>query len=143
MVTGPAYREFTEGLGDLADGVTSSTWWHHSTAYTDAVGPWSTTASFYADFTAAYESDPDYVHASCAAAADVLVSAVQAAGSKDKQAVRDALAATDILTFYGPIDFGDNGMNQGREMPIIQVQGEEIKVLYPESIKNADLKMID
>ena len=71
------------------------------------------------------------------------MSAVQAAGSKDKQAVRDALAATDILTFYGPIDFGDNGMNQGREMPIIQVQGEEIKVLYPESIKNADLKMID
>ncbi|MDF1749017.1 MAG: amino acid ABC transporter substrate-binding protein [Alphaproteobacteria bacterium] len=143
MVTGPAYREFTEGLGELADGVTSSTWWHHSTAYTDAVGPWSTTASFYADFTAAYKSDPDYVHASCAAAADVLVSAVQAAGSKDKQAVRDALAATDILTFYGPIDFGDNGMNQGREMPIIQVQGDAIKVLYPESIKNADLKMID
>tara|TARA_R110000787_G_scaffold108212_4_gene216539 strand:+ start:23193 stop:24407 length:1215 start_codon:yes stop_codon:yes gene_type:complete len=142
MVTGPAYREFTEGLGDLADGVTSSTWWHHSTAYTGAVGPWSATADFYSDFTAAYKSDPDYVHASCAAAADVLVNAVQTAGSKDKQAVRDALAATDILTFYGPIDFGDNGMNQGREMPIIQVQGEEIKVLYPESIVNAEMKMI-
>lgn len=142
MVTGPAYREYTEGLGDLADGVTSSTWWHHSTAYTDAVGPWSTTADFYKDFTDAYTTDPDYVHASCAAAADVLVSAVQTAGSKDKGAVRDALAATDILTFYGPIDFGDNGMNQGREMPIIQVQGEEIKVLYPASIANADMKMI-
>ena len=33
MVTGPAYKEFTEGLGELADGVTSSTWWHHATAY--------------------------------------------------------------------------------------------------------------
>ncbi|WP_288902983.1 amino acid ABC transporter substrate-binding protein [uncultured Sneathiella sp.] len=142
MVTGPAYREFTEGLGKLADGITSSTWWHHSTAYTDAVGAWGATADFYADFTAAYKSDPDYVSASCAAAADVLVNAVKVAGSKDKQAVRDALAATDILTFYGPIDFGDNGMNQGREMPIIQVQGEEIKVLYPESIVNADMKMI-
>lgn len=142
MVTGPAYREFTEGLGNLADGITSSTWWHHSTAYTDAVGAWNSTADFYADFTAAYKSDPDYVSASCAAAADVLVNAVQVAGSKDKQAVRDALAATDILTFYGPIDFGDNGMNQGREMPIIQVQGEEIKVLYPKSIVNADMKMI-
>mgnify|MGYP003640774321 CR=1 FL=1 len=109
---------------------------------TDAVGPWSATADFYADFTAAYKSDPDYVHASCAAAADVLVNAVQTAGSKDKQAVREALAATNILTFYGPIDFGDNGMNQGREMPIIQVQGEEIKVLYPGSIANAEMKMI-
>lgn len=142
MVTGPAYREFTEGLGSLADGVTSATWWHHATAYTDAVGPWSTTASFYEDFKTAFGSDPDYVHGSCAAAADVLVNAVQTAGSKDKAAVRDALAATDILTFYGPIDFGDNGMNQGREMPIIQVQGEAVKVLYPAAIADADLAMI-
>lgn len=143
MVTGPAYAEFTEGLGELANGVTSSTWWHHATAYTDTIGPWSTTAEFYQDFTAAYGGDPDYVHGSCAAAADVLVHAVQTAGSTDKVAVRDALAATDVLTFYGPIDFGDNGMNQGREMPIIQVQDQAIKVLYPASIADGDVVSID
>jgi branched-chain amino acid transport system substrate-binding protein len=143
MVTGPAYREFTEGLGDLADGVTSSTWWHHATAYTDTVGAWNSTEAFYQDFVAAFDGDPDYVHGSCAAAADVLVNAVKEAGSTDKQAVRDALAETDILTFYGPIDFGDNGMNQGRDMPIIQVQGEEIKVLYPAAIADGELQMIE
>jgi branched-chain amino acid transport system substrate-binding protein len=143
MVTGPAYREFTEGLGDLAQGVTSSTWWHHATGYTDTAGAWSSTAAFYEDFTAAFDSDPDYVHASCAAAADVLVDAVQRAGSTDKQAVRDALAGTELLTFYGPIDFGDNGMNQGREMPIIQVVGEDIKVLYPAAIADGDLQLVD
>ena len=143
MVTGPAYKEFTEGLGDLADGVTSSTWWHHATAYTDTIGPWSSTKAFYQDFVAKFGGDPDYVHGSCGAAADVLVNAVQRAGSTDKQAVREALAATDVLTFYGPIDFGGNGMNQGREMPIIQVQGDEISVLYPASIANAEMKMID
>ena len=57
--------------------------------------------------------------------------------------MRDALAATDVLTFYGPIDFGDNGMNQGREMPIIQVQGDDIKVLYPASIADAQMKTIN
>jgi branched-chain amino acid transport system substrate-binding protein len=142
MVTGPAYAEFTEGLGELADGVTSSTWWHHATAYTDTIGAWSSTADFYKDFVAKFGGDPDYVHGSCAAAADVLVNAVQTAGSTDKTAVRDALAATDVLTFYGPIDFGDNGMNQGREMPIIQVQGEGIKVLYPAGISDAEMTMI-
>lgn len=142
MVTGPAYAEFTEGLGDLANGVTSSTWWHHATSYTDTIGAWSSTADFYKDFVAKFGADPDYVHGSCAAAADVLVNAVQTAGSTDKTAVRDALAATEALTFYGPIDFGDNGMNQGREMPIIQVQGGGIKVLYPASISDADLTMI-
>jgi branched-chain amino acid transport system substrate-binding protein len=142
MVTGPAYAEFTEGLGELADGVTSSTWWHHATSYTDTIGAWSSTADFYKDFVAKIGGDPDYVHGSCAAAADVLVNAVQTAGSTDKTAVRDALAATEVLTFYGPIDFGDNGMNQGREMPIIQVQGTEIKVLYPAGISDADMTMI-
>lgn len=143
MVTGPAYKEFTEGLGDLADGVTSSTWWHHATAYTGAVGAWDTTAGFYEDFVAEFGEDPDYVHGSCAAAADVLVHAVETAGSTDKQAVRDALADTEILTFYGPIDFGDNGMNQGRDMPIIQVQGEDIKVLYPAAIADGDMQVIE
>ena len=143
MVTGPAYKEFTEGLGPLADGVTSSTWWHHATSYNNTIGPWTSTAAFYKDFVAKFERDPDYVHGSCAAAADVLVNAVQKAGSTDKKAVRDALAATDVLTFYGPIDFGDNGMNQGREMPIIQVQGDDIKVLYPASIADAQMKTIN
>lgn len=142
MVTGPAYKEFVEGLGGLSDGVSSSTWWHHATAYTDTIGPWSSTEAFYKDFVAKFGTDPDYVHGSCAAATDVLVDAVQRAGSTDKKAVRDALAATEVLTFYGPIDFGDNGMNQGREMPIIQVQGDDIKVLYPASIANAEMKMI-
>ena len=143
MVTGPAYREFADGLGPLANGVTSATWWHHATNFTDAVGVWPTTQEFYQDFLAAYDADPDYVHASCAAAADVLVNAVQTAGSTDKEAVRDALADTDILTFYGQIDFGDNGMNQARELPIIQVQDETVKVLFPASIADADLELIE
>ncbi|GAB5374172.1 MAG: amino acid ABC transporter substrate-binding protein [Acuticoccus sp.] len=143
MLTGPAYREFTEGLGELADGVTSATWWHHATNYTDGYGVWPTTQDFYKDFTDEFGVDPDYVHASCAAAAEVVVKAVSEAGGTDKQAVRDALAATDMMTFYGPIKFGDNGMNQSREEPIIQVQGEDIKVLFPPIIKDADFQVVE
>lgn len=143
MITGPAYREFAEGLGPLSNGVTSATWWHHATNYTDGIGPWPTTQDFYTDFMDEFGVDPDYVHASCAAAADVLVHAVQEAGSTDKEAVRDALAKTDVMTFYGPIKFGDNGMNEEREEPIIQVQDEKIKVLYPEAIQDAEFQTID
>jgi branched-chain amino acid transport system substrate-binding protein len=143
MVTGPAYKEFVEGLGALAESVTSSSWWHHSTAYTGAIGPWSSTKAFYEDFVAKFGEDPDYVHGSCAAAVDVLVNAVKTAGSTDKKAVRDALAATDVLTFYGPIKFGANGMNEGREMPIIQVQDKAVKVLYPAAIADGDLRVIE
>lgn len=144
MVTGPAYREFVDGLGELANGVTSSTWWHHATGYEDAEGIWPTTDSFYADFLEMSDGeDPDYVHGSCAAAAEVLADAVSRAGSTDKVAIRDELAATDMLTFYGQIDFGENGMNQGREMPIIQVQDGEIEVLYPAAIASADMITVE
>jgi len=141
MVTGPAYKEFTDGLGDLANGITSSSWWHHATSY-KGVGVWPTTADFYKEFKAANKGDPDYVHASCAAAAVVLGNAIERAGSTDKAKVRDALVKTDIVTFYGPIKFSANGMNQVRDLPIIQVQGKEIKVLAPADIKNADMLML-
>jgi branched-chain amino acid transport system substrate-binding protein len=143
MVTGPAYAEFVEGLGDLAESVTSSTWWHHATGYEDVSGIWSSTDAFYADFlTMSDGEDPDYVHGSCAAAAEVLADAATRAGSTDKAAIRDALEATEMETFYGPIDFGENGMNQGRDMPIIQVQDGEIAVLYPASVADSELTMV-
>ena len=138
MVAGPAYKEFTDGLGPLANGITSSSWWHHATSY-KGVGVWPTTADFYKEFVGKNKSDPDYVHASCAATTVVLADAIERAKSVDKNKVRDALAATDVVTFYGPIKFSANGMNQTRDPPIIQVQNREIKVLNPADVKNADM----
>jgi branched-chain amino acid transport system substrate-binding protein len=142
MVAGPAYKEFTDGLGALANGVTSSSWWHHATSY-KGVGVWPTTADFYKEFVDKNKSDPDYIHASCAAAAVVLANAIERAGSTDKKKVRDALAATDIVTFYGPIKFSANGMNQVRDLPIIQVQDRRIKVLHPADIKDGDMVRVN
>jgi len=141
MVAGPAYKEYVDGLGELANGVTSSSWWHHATSY-KGVGVWPTTEDFYKEFVAQEKSDPDYVHASCAASGVVLQNAIERAGSLDKQKVRDALAATDIVTFYGPVKFTANGMNQNRDLPIIQVQGKAIKVLAPSDLKNSELVLM-
>jgi branched-chain amino acid transport system substrate-binding protein len=143
MVTGPAYEEFTEALGALADGITSSSWWHHSTTY-EGIGVWPTTLSFYEDFLErSGGSDPDYIHGSCAGALVMLEDVLSRAGSLDGQAIRDALAETDVMTFYGSIDFGENGMNQARELPIIQVQDHSIEVLFPDSIKSSDLRLMN
>jgi branched-chain amino acid transport system substrate-binding protein len=141
MVTGPSYREFIDGLGKLADGVTSASWWHHSLTYkSDDV--FGSTEAFYKEFVAREKKDPDYVNASAAAALVVLQKAIEKAGTLDKAKVRDALAATDILTFYGPVKFTANGMNQGRDLPIIQVQGTKIVPLYPASIKAGSLSPV-
>jgi branched-chain amino acid transport system substrate-binding protein len=141
MVAGPAYKEYVDGLGPLADGVTSSSWWHHATNY-KGIGVWPTTEDFYKEFVAQEKADPDYIHASCAAAAVILEDAIERAGSTDKSKVRDALAKTDVTTFYGPIKFSANGMNQPRELPIIQVQNKGIKVLAPADIKNGEMTLM-
>ena len=72
----------------------------------------------------------------------VLGNAIERAGLVDKKTVRDALASTDIVTFYGPVKFSPNGMNQARNVPIIQVQDGKVKVLSPDNIKNAEFRLI-
>jgi branched-chain amino acid transport system substrate-binding protein len=141
MVAGPAYKEYVDGLGNLANGVTSTSWWHHATNY-KGIGVWPTTEDFYKQFVAQEKEDPDYIHASCGAAMDVLQAAIERAGSTDKKKVRDELAKTDVMTFYGPIKFSANGMNQVRDLPIIQVQDKHIKVLAPADIKNGDIALM-
>ena len=138
MITGPAYREFVDGLGPLANNVTSASWWHHSLTYkSDDV--FGSTAAFYKDFVTREKKDPDYVHASAAAALVALQKAIEKAGTLDKAKVRDALASLDIMTFYGPVKFGANGMNQGRDLPIVQVQAGKVVPLFPASIKAGSL----
>jgi branched-chain amino acid transport system substrate-binding protein len=138
MVTGPSYREFIDALGKQANGVTSASWWHHSLNYkSDDV--FGSTEAFYKEFLAREKKDPDYVHASAAAALIALQKAIEKAGSLDKAKVRDALATLDITTFYGPIKFGANGMNGGRDLPIIQVQNGKVVPLFPAAIKAGSL----
>jgi branched-chain amino acid transport system substrate-binding protein len=46
------------------------------------------------------------------------------------------------MTFYGPVKFSANGMNLARDLPIIQVQDKQIKVLAPADIKNGEIVLI-
>jgi branched-chain amino acid transport system substrate-binding protein len=139
MVTGPAYAEFVEGLGKLAENVTSASWWHHATEYksNDVFG---STKVFYDQFVKEQGHDPDYVHASAAAAMIVLQKGIENAGTLDPAKVRNEIAKLDITTFYGPIKFTSNGMNTVRDLPIIQVQDAGIAVLHPADIKNAEVR---
>jgi branched-chain amino acid transport system substrate-binding protein len=138
MITGPAYREFMEGLGPLAEGVTSVSWWHHSTSY-ESDDVWGSTQAFYEDFKSRESSDPDYIHASSAAALVTVQKAIEGAGSLEPGKISSALRTISITTFYGPIVFDEHGMNAARDLPILQVQGQAVKVLFPASVAQATL----
>ena len=82
-------------------------------------------------------------HASSAAALVALTKAIEIAGTTDRDAVRSTLKSMQIDTFFGPIDFRDDGMNQPRDLPVIQVQNGSIKVINPPEIKSADMILMD
>lgn len=141
MITGPAYREFVDSLGPLAENITSATWWHPSQSYqSDDV--FGSTQAFSEAVLKKTGHDPDYVHASSAAALIVIQRALEKSGSLEPEALRKAIAATDIRTFYGPIRFRADGMNENRNLPIIQIQGGKPVVLFPIDMQQAQLKPV-
>jgi branched-chain amino acid transport system substrate-binding protein len=103
--------------------------WAPSLSYSDPL--FGTAAEYAATFEAQFGYAPPYQAAESTAAVLVFADAFARAGSLDPQAVRDAIAATDMETFYGRIDFDDTGKNIAKPMVLFQVLGGEYKVVAP------------
>ena len=72
-----------------------------------------------------------YQTAQATAAVYVFKDAFERAGSLDKEKVRDAIAATDLATFYGQIKFAPEGNNIAKPMVLRQIQNGEYNVVAP------------
>lgn len=131
ITVGPSNPELTAELGDSVEGVIGPTQWEATMAYE---GEWFGSA---ADYSALYESHwgerPVYQAASATASGLALQIAIEQAGTTDTDAVRAALRAMEVETFYGPIGFDDRGVNTDKPMGTVQVQGGTINVVAPEA----------
>ena len=61
----------------------------------------------------------------------VYADAIERAGSLDTEKIRDALAATEMQTFYGNIKFAATGQNIAKPMVLRQIQNGEYKLVAP------------
>jgi branched-chain amino acid transport system substrate-binding protein len=116
-------------FGDAAAYTLCATQWAPTLSYSDDI--FGTAADFAKEFKAAYDYDPPYQAAESAAAVEVYADAISRAGSLDPEKVRDALAATDINTFYGPIKFDATGKNIAKGMVLTQVQDGKYVLVAP------------
>jgi branched-chain amino acid transport system substrate-binding protein len=101
---------------------------------------WFGTAADYAKrFLAKYPdvAGVNYQNAESTATALVLQLAIERAGTLETEKVRDELAKTDIMTFYGPIKFDETGKNVGKPMAAIQVQKGKVIPVAPDEIAGA------
>ncbi len=120
-------------FGDNAEDILCSTQWAETLTYEDPI--FGTAANYEMEFKAAYteysEKTVPYQTAQASAAVYVFKDAFERAGTLDKEAVRDAIAATDLSTFYGDIKFSEAGNNVAKPMVLRQIQGGEYKVVAP------------
>ena len=117
--------------------------WHKTLTYKDDF--FTDGMTYDADFTKMFDYAPPYQAAESSAALLVFKDAFERANSFDQKKVRDALAATDMQTFYGNIKFAPGGQNVSKPMVLFQVICDsagkcENKVVAP--LKWASAKLI-
>lgn len=121
--------QIIEKFGKAAEYALCAAQWDRSLSYSDR---WFGSAESYArSFEKAYRNPATYESAESAAAVLTFVDAIERAGSLDREKVRDAIAATDLLTFYGPIKFDATGKNVAKSMVLYQVQNGKYMVVAP------------
>lgn len=140
MIAGPAYQEFIDAAGPGGENITSAAWWHPAAQY-NGKDIFGTTANYVKLFREKFKSDPDYAQASASVSGALFQMAIEKAGTLDKEKVRDALAATDVMTFWGPVKFGATGQINSLEPPVFQLQGGKAVVLSPDIIKQGEFKL--
>ena len=112
-----------EKFPKTANGFLCPTQWVETLSKSDpmfgSAADWN--AGFKAD-NPSYTSVP-YQSAQASAAVYVFKQAFEAANSFDKDAVRDAISAVEMETFYGDIKFSENGNNIAKPMFMRQIDG--------------------
>ena len=104
--------------------------WHRSLKHEGDL--FGSAEDFAQSFETVYGYDPPYQAAQSAAAVYVFTDALSRAQSLDPEKVRDALAATDLKTFYGPIKFDDKGRNIAKGMILTQIIDGNYVVVSPD-----------
>lgn len=134
---GPDTPEFRSTLGPDAQAVLGSAQWSSAVTYRGEPGFFASSRAYAAAFAREMGHDPDYHNAEASAACLAFQYALARAGSTDREAVRDALARLDVVTFFGLLKFDSRGLNVFKPMVVNQIQGARLVTVYPYRLADA------
>ncbi|HHJ53760.1 MAG TPA: ABC transporter substrate-binding protein [Caldithrix abyssi] len=127
---------FKENAGVASERVVSATLWHQ-------VLPIPGAKEFFDDYVKKYGGDgPDYHGAEAYAAAQVVNDVLTRCNGKyDKETIKKALDATDLMTVFGPVKFTSYGkkIHQNKmNTYVVQWIDGELKLVWPKDLANAE-----
>jgi len=97
-------------------------------------------ADFNKDYNAAYGNYPEPPAGSAYVCVQVLADALQRAGTLNREKVRDAIAATNMMTIMGPMKFKPNGRGDGKYLQTMnQWQNGKDELIWPKDQASAPL----
>jgi branched-chain amino acid transport system substrate-binding protein len=135
---GPQAQSFREALGKYADGITCISTWSPSFKFSDPI--FGSTQKFVEYYRANNTLPLIYHQGSAAACIVAYAEALKKVGKvDDPNAVRDAVAASDLESLYGRIKFTPEGDGDPVLMgsAVTQVQNGQIKVIFPAATREA------
>jgi branched-chain amino acid transport system substrate-binding protein len=133
FTVGPPTADFRKALGPDAEYSFGMTPWVPTGALKDE---WfGDDNAFNQAYIAKFNYEPDYHAASAVADVEVYAKALAKAGSLDKKAVRDAIAASDFASLYAHVKFAANGQIDVPQIAI-QIQDGKIVPVYGEKLLN-------
>lgn len=139
LINGPAYQEWIDAVGPLANGVTTASWFHPVLNF-KSEDIFGSTQAFVSQFKTKYGSEPDFTQASGAAVGVILQLAVERAGSKDRNAVREQLKKGGFKTFFAPVSFGPTGIANSYIPPVFQIQQGKVQVVFPPDVSTSEFQ---
>jgi branched-chain amino acid transport system substrate-binding protein len=118
-------------FGESTNDFLCPTQWAETLSYSDDY--FGSAADYDKTFKATFEGYKNVPYQAAQASAAVMVwkDAFERADSFDIEKVRDALAATDMKTFYGNIKFSEAGNNIAKPMVLRQIQDGTYNVVAP------------
>jgi len=128
---GPDTPDFRQTLGKDAEYVYGGTQWASNAKYRGAPGFITDSKVYASEFTKRYGHVPSYQNAESSATCLAFQYAIERAGSLDPLKVRDALAALDVVTFFGLLKFDERGINIYKPMVVNQIQHGESVTVWP------------
>ena len=127
-----------ENFGPAAEYALCAAQWASTLTYEDDLfGSASDYARLYEE---TYGEAAPYQAAESSAAVQVYADAFERAKSLSPEDVRDALAETRMMTFYGRIEFDETGKNIAKPTVLFQVQDGKYVVVYPEEFAEAKIR---
>jgi branched-chain amino acid transport system substrate-binding protein len=130
LVRGPDAATWGSDTKAAGDFVTFFPGWENSETF---AGDSELNAKSQADF----GRPADVLVGPAYACVQILADAITRAGTLDRDAIRDALAATNMETVIGQVTFNADGTGNVLN-PLVQWQGGKMQLVWPTNMKSAD-----